>query len=323
MLTPLEATTAGLPGSKPVAVNCCHHLSPASKSTGTSRSQSGTPKPSAIRTPPPPGLGTWLVDLEYLKAGGNLRSALGEGVKTSPKDNTLTDAATRLFRDEILDEARPGHDGSAKEPREPRVHVRAMAPPAFWGHQLETDFIFEHVRRRIDLDVRGPPQGHPHRCAVRRYAVLIAGCRVHVVVLIGAWSFQMIGTEPVTAPGPDSMEDRPGQPGSATPQSHRAAPARLFQRTEIEVARADTGPHRGDAQPAPTQSPAGEAGARAIGQRRRRPRSEPVCGLLDQSFGSSFSSHGLHSGLQFRHRMFAHNNTWPIPLGSRSLPNWC
>jgi hypothetical protein len=26
----------------------------------------------------------------------------------------------------------------------------------------EAGFVFEHVRRRIDLDVDGPPQGNPH-----------------------------------------------------------------------------------------------------------------------------------------------------------------
>ena len=49
MLTPLQATTAGLPASKPAAANRRHHVSPASKSTGTSRSQSGMPKPASIR----------------------------------------------------------------------------------------------------------------------------------------------------------------------------------------------------------------------------------------------------------------------------------
>jgi hypothetical protein len=49
MLTPLEATTAGLPASKPATANRCHHVSSAWKSAGTSRSQSGTPKPSSTR----------------------------------------------------------------------------------------------------------------------------------------------------------------------------------------------------------------------------------------------------------------------------------
>ncbi len=48
MLTPVEATTAGLPASKPAAPTSSHH-EVASKSTGTSRSHAGTPKPSSIR----------------------------------------------------------------------------------------------------------------------------------------------------------------------------------------------------------------------------------------------------------------------------------
>jgi len=37
MLTPVDATTAGRPKSKPDAASRCHQASPASKSTGTSR----------------------------------------------------------------------------------------------------------------------------------------------------------------------------------------------------------------------------------------------------------------------------------------------
>jgi hypothetical protein len=43
MVTPVDATTAGWPGSKPAAASCSHQDSLASKSTGTSRSQSGMP----------------------------------------------------------------------------------------------------------------------------------------------------------------------------------------------------------------------------------------------------------------------------------------
>jgi hypothetical protein len=49
MTTPVDATTAGRAASKPAAVSCAHHEPPASKSTGTRRSQSGTPKPSSTR----------------------------------------------------------------------------------------------------------------------------------------------------------------------------------------------------------------------------------------------------------------------------------
>ena len=43
MLTPVEATTAGRPASNPAAAISSRQDPPASKSTGTSRSQSGTP----------------------------------------------------------------------------------------------------------------------------------------------------------------------------------------------------------------------------------------------------------------------------------------
>ena len=43
MLTPVEATTAGRPASKPAAASGCRQEPPASKSTGTRRSPSGTP----------------------------------------------------------------------------------------------------------------------------------------------------------------------------------------------------------------------------------------------------------------------------------------
>ena len=43
MLTPVDVTTAGRPASKPAAASFCHQASPASKSTGTKRSHSGTP----------------------------------------------------------------------------------------------------------------------------------------------------------------------------------------------------------------------------------------------------------------------------------------
>jgi hypothetical protein len=118
--------------------------------------------------------------------------------------------------DQILDEARPSHVGSAKEPRELRVHVRAVAPPVFRVRQLETDFIFEHVGRRVDLDVHGPPQGHPHRYTVRRDGVLIVRGRVHFVVLIGAWSLQM---RPSGRPCRGDRSRRSCRPGEF-PHSH-------------------------------------------------------------------------------------------------------
>jgi hypothetical protein len=76
-------------------------------------------------------------------------------------------AAARLFDNQILDEASTGYDGGAEEARGVWVHVRAAAPAVVRSNQLEANFVFEHMRRRIDLDVHGPPQGDPHRRAHR------------------------------------------------------------------------------------------------------------------------------------------------------------
>ncbi len=49
MLTPVEATIAGLLSSKPATTSPSRQAPPASKSTGTKRDQAGTPTPSSIR----------------------------------------------------------------------------------------------------------------------------------------------------------------------------------------------------------------------------------------------------------------------------------
>jgi hypothetical protein len=51
----------------------------------------------------------------------------------------------------------------------------AIAPSVVGSHQLQPDFVFEHVRRRIDFHMQRPPQGHPHRGAVwRRDLIFLA-----------------------------------------------------------------------------------------------------------------------------------------------------
>ena len=60
-----------------------------------------------------------------------------------------------------------------------RVHVRAAAPALVGRRQPQADLVFEHVRRRIDLDVHRPPQGDAHRGAVRLRRHLIR----HVALL--------------------------------------------------------------------------------------------------------------------------------------------
>src|SRR5256885_1030236 len=101
------------------------------------------------------------------QTGGKLRPTLGEGVQPRSEDDVLPDATGSLFRDEIFDEAGAGHDRGAEGPRE-RAHVRTTAPSVVWSRQLQADFVFEHVQRRIDFYVQRPHQGDPHRRVVWR-----------------------------------------------------------------------------------------------------------------------------------------------------------
>jgi hypothetical protein len=54
-----------------------------------------------------------------------------------------------------------------------RIHVGPVAPVVVGLGDLQTDLVFEHMRRRIDLDVHGSPQGDPQRGAVRRHGQLV------------------------------------------------------------------------------------------------------------------------------------------------------
>jgi hypothetical protein len=54
-----------------------------------------------------------------------------------------------------------------------RVHVRTTSPIVVRRYQLHPDFVFEHMRRWIDLNVHGPPQGDSHRRTVRRRGSVI------------------------------------------------------------------------------------------------------------------------------------------------------
>ncbi len=97
-----------------------------------------------------------LVNLEYSHFRRNLRPALGEGVQAGSQDHVLADVLSMLYN-QILDEAGTRHDGGAEKPGALRVHVRPAAPAILRRRQLETNFVLKHVRRRIDLDVQGPP----------------------------------------------------------------------------------------------------------------------------------------------------------------------
>jgi len=120
-----------------------------------------------------PSLRTRLLDLEHKQVGGDLRPALGESVQARSENDVLADAIAGLFHDQVLDEASTGHDGCSKVARGMWVHVRTATPAFVGGRQPQANLIFEHMRRRIDLDMHGPPQGDPHRCAVWRRHLLI------------------------------------------------------------------------------------------------------------------------------------------------------
>ena len=70
------------------------------------------------------------------------------------------DATGGLFRNEILDEAGAGHDGSAKGSRE-RAHVGTVLPAILRSQQPHADFVYKHVWWWIDLDVQRTPQSDP------------------------------------------------------------------------------------------------------------------------------------------------------------------
>src|SRR6185436_4415868 len=107
------------------------------------------------------------IDLEHEQTGGKFRPTLGEGVEARSEDDVLPDATVSLFRDEIFDEAGAGHDGGAEGPRE-RAHVGTAAPCVVGSRQPQAYFVLEHMWRRIDFYVQGPPQGDSHRRVVWR-----------------------------------------------------------------------------------------------------------------------------------------------------------
>ena len=161
MLTPVDATTAGWPASKPATANRCHQGSPASKSTGNEPQPLRDAEAELDQTLSLPGLRAGLVDLEHEQAGGDLRPALGEGVQARSEDDVLADTVAGLFHDQILDEAGTGHDGGAELARGMRIHVRTATPAFVRGRQPQANFVFEHMRRRIDLDVQWPATRRP------------------------------------------------------------------------------------------------------------------------------------------------------------------
>ncbi len=170
MMTPVEATTAGWPAVEAGALE----LLPPGPAALEVDGHEPQPLRDAVaeldQTLALPGLRPRPIDLEYAQPRGDLRPALREGVEAGAEDDVLADAAARPLDDQILDEARAGHDGGAGPARAGRVHVRTAAPAVARRQEPQADLVLEHVRRRIDLCVQGPPQGDPHRRAVRRRA---------------------------------------------------------------------------------------------------------------------------------------------------------
>jgi hypothetical protein len=78
----------------------------------------------------------------------------------------LADATVHLFDDEILDEAGAGDDRGPGSARGLCIHVRTLMPIVIRGGEQKANHVFEHVRRRINLGVQGPPQGDPEGCLV-------------------------------------------------------------------------------------------------------------------------------------------------------------
>ena len=167
MATPVETTTAGRPGSKPAAGSCSHHDPPASKSTGYQPEPLWDTEAQFDQTLSLPRLGAGLVDLENPEARGNVGPALGKGVQAGAQDDVLGDALFGLLGHQVLDETSPGDNGGPKRPGAGRVHIRAAPPSVVGIGQLQPDHVLEHMGRRVDLDVHGPPQGHPYRAALR------------------------------------------------------------------------------------------------------------------------------------------------------------
>ena len=167
MLTPVDATTAGRSGSKPAAANPSHQLSPVSKSIGTNRSQSGTPKPTSTRRR---RFHAWVPGWSTSKIRRRAPSSGRRWARVSRPAPRMTywvtPAAACSTTRSSMKRAR-----ATMEARNPRVPSgcmsRPVAPVAVGCGQLQADDVLEHVRRRVDLDVHRPPERDPDRGAVR------------------------------------------------------------------------------------------------------------------------------------------------------------
>jgi hypothetical protein len=170
MLTPVEATTAGGATRRAVTRSRVARL----KVDRHQPQPVGHAVAELGQALPLPGLGPGLVDLEHPQPRGEAGPALGEGVQARAQDDVLPDAAVGLLGHEVLDEPRPGHDPGPEPAGALGVHVPALAPVRVRVGQLQADLVGQHVRRRVDLDVHGPPQRDPHGGVVRPGSRLVS-----------------------------------------------------------------------------------------------------------------------------------------------------
>ena len=156
MLTPVEATIAGRPDRslRPPAAPTRRRppRSRPARAAATPGCRSRARSGAAASTPE-----AGPVDLEHA-AWRHLRPALREGIQAGAEDDVLADAATTcsttrssMKRARATIEARNGRVPAGPCP-DARRHRRPARPTA--GR-----LVFEHVRRRIDLDVQRAPQG--------------------------------------------------------------------------------------------------------------------------------------------------------------------
>ena len=101
------------------------------------------------------------------------------------------------------------------EARKGRVNCGSMSPAAapalVRGQQLKADFVFQHMRRGVDLDMQSAPQGNSRCCAVWRY-ILLAVHDFQSYLFVFAWPL-------LSEPGHARIEGRMTQTGRIRPDN--------------------------------------------------------------------------------------------------------
>ena len=169
--TPVDATTAGRSGSKPAATTPSHQLSPASKSTGTRRSQSGTPKPSSTRRRRfhawVPGWSTSKIRRRPPSSGRRCASVS----RPAPRMTYWSTPAATCSATRSSMNAGAGDDGCPEAAGAEGCMSGRSRQPSSGCDELQADEVLEHGRRRVDLDVQRAPERDPYRGAVGRVDV--------------------------------------------------------------------------------------------------------------------------------------------------------